>query len=200
MCAVSLQRSDNRRRGGYATTATAARRLRDGWADGPVPLVLVSPCAPRGIGCGNVGISRAGREFHVRVDTVLWCPSGRHVHSRRPVAQRDRSHPSRETHPCARADHRAWAPGTLTMTPHHRCDSPKSLLCLTGFQTGSAKSSGRSLEHGSRRRGARDERDRARVHLRGGIARRSCLCGQPPTAKSAMRRLRHEDHLASFVN
>ena len=110
MFAVPLQRSDNRRRG-YATTATAARRLRDGWADGPVPLVLVSPCASRGIGCGHVGLSSAGREFHVPVDTVLWCPSGRHFHSRRPVAQRDRSHPSRETHPGGRADHRAWAPG-----------------------------------------------------------------------------------------
>ena len=87
MCAVPLQRSDNRRRG-YATTATAARRLRDGWADGPVPRVLVSPFCP----------TRAR----------LW---ERHVHSRCPVAQRDRSHPARETHPCGRADHRAWAPG-----------------------------------------------------------------------------------------
>ena len=49
-----------------------------------------------------------------------------HFHSRRPVAQRDRSHPSRETHPCGRADHRAWAPGTLKMTPNHSHDSPKS--------------------------------------------------------------------------
>ena len=70
------------------------------------------PSAPRGIGCGHVGISRAGREVHVPVDTVLWCPSGHHVHSRRPVAQRDRSQPSRETHPCGCADHRAWAPGS----------------------------------------------------------------------------------------
>ena len=179
MFAVPLQRSDNRRRGD-ATTATAARRLRDGWADGPVPRVLVSSFCP--------------------TRDRLW---ERHFHSRRPVAQRDRSPPSRETHPCGRADHRAWAPGGSRhsqMTPHHPHDAPKSLLCLTGFQTGSAKSSGRSLEHGARRRGARDGRDRARVHLRGGIAQRSCPCGQPPTAKSAMRRLRHEDHLASFVN
>ena len=86
------------------------------------------PSAPRGSGCGHVGISRAGRDVHVPVDTVLWCPSGRHFHSRRPVAQRDRSQPSRETHPCGRADHRAWAPGTLTMTPHHPHDFPKSLI------------------------------------------------------------------------
>ena len=135
---------------GDATTATAARRLRDRWADGPVPRVLVSPFCP--------------------TRDRLWA----NVHSRRPVAQRNRSH----------------------ITPH---DAPKSFLCLTRFQTGSAKSSRRSREHGARRRGARDGRDRARVHLRGGIARRSCPCGHPPTAKSAMRRLRHEDLLASFV-
>ena len=116
------------------------------------------PSAPRGIGCGHVGISRSGRDVHVPVDTVLWGPSGRHFRSRLPVAQRDRSH----------------------ITPH---DAPKSLLCLTGFQTGSANSSGRSLEHDARRRGARDGRDRARVHLQGGIARRSCPCGQSATAK-----------------
>ena len=94
MCAVPLQRSDNRRRG-YATTATAARRLSDGWADGPVPRVLVSPFCP--------------------TRDRLW---ERHFHSRRPVAQRDRSHPSRETHPCGRADHRAWAPGSSRHSQH----------------------------------------------------------------------------------
>ena len=34
------------------------------------------------IGCGNVGISRAVRDFQGAVETVLWFPSRRHFHSR----------------------------------------------------------------------------------------------------------------------
>ena len=101
MFAVPLQRSDNRRRG-YATTATAARRLRDGWAGRPVPLILVSPFCP--------------------TRDRLWA----HFHSRRPVAQRDRFQPSRETHPCGRADHRACAPG-CSRHSHNDPTSPTRL-------------------------------------------------------------------------
>ena len=106
-------------RRGYATTATAARRLRDGWANGEVPRVLVSPFCP--------------------TRDRLW---ERHFRSRRPVAQRDRSHPSRETHPCGRADHRAWAPGTLTNDPTSPTRCPEEPFLLDTFPDGVREKSG----------------------------------------------------------
>ena len=66
---------------------------------------------PRHDDCATVGRTVKCRACSSRSSAPRGIGCGHHVHSRRPVAQRDRSHPSRETHPCGRADHRAWAPG-----------------------------------------------------------------------------------------